>query len=99
MAATQHGECDRHARIELELTASEALQLVFAQAFFVGDGAIKLHPKGYTRVEVVQKRHAAGVDVAANGLNAEDTGAGVAGKDKSEVGGETGLVRKRLLAR
>jgi hypothetical protein len=45
----------------------------------------------------VQKRQAAGVDLAADGLNAENTGAGVAGKDKSEVGIESGLSRKRLL--
>jgi hypothetical protein len=53
MAATQHGEGEGHSRIELELTASEALQLVFAQAFFVGNGAIKFRAKSYARVEVV----------------------------------------------
>src|ERR1700751_899666 len=63
MTATQHREGESHARIELELAASEGLQLIFAQAFFVGNGAVEFRAKSYARVEVVKKRHAAGVDV------------------------------------
>lgn len=92
VAATEYREGDGHAGIELILTSTQALQLVFTQAFVVGHGPVCLHAEGDARAEVVGQRNTSRVDVAAHGLNTQNAGTGIPCKKKSEVGIDTSLV-------
>lgn len=80
MSAAQSREGEAHAVIQCVCAAGEGLKLIFAEAVLVGNSSVEFGTEGEAGVEVVLKRKAAGVDVAARGLDSKDTGAGVAGE-------------------
>ena len=97
VGAAEKSEGESHAAVELVLATGKALKLVFTEAIVVIDSAIGLNAERDTRVEVMKQRYTPGVDVAAGGLNADHTGAGVAGEKEAEVSVEPGLFRERFL--
>ena len=99
VAATEDGERDTHAVVELIYASGKGLQLIFAQAAGISDGAIEFCAEREVRGEVVLERKATGVDMASRGLHTEDTGAGVAGEQESEVGVDPALYPKTVPAR
>lgn len=97
VGATQYCESEARAVVQRVRTARKRLELVLAETILVGDPSIQFGTQSKSLAEIVLKGKAAGVDMTARNLNAQDSGAGVAGEEEAEVEIETGLVRKGLL--
>ena len=78
VAATEQAESDGDTIVERVLATGKRLQLVFSQSAVEGEGAVEFRAKRDTGGEVVQKREAAGINLAASGLDPEDASARVA---------------------
>jgi hypothetical protein len=87
VSAAESREGETHAIVQRPCAAKERLQLVFAEAVVIVDRSVEFAAERKARFEVVLKRQAAGVNVAVGGLDSENAGTGVAGKEESEVGG------------
>lgn len=97
VAAAEDSKRHAHATIELICASRERLQLVFTKAAAVRNSAIEFGAESEMRSEVVLPGDSARVDLAAGCLYPFNAGAGVAGKQISEVGNETRFVREWFL--
>ena len=95
--ASEQSEIHAHASANRKLAADHGLQLAPAQAAPIGESTVKLDAEREARVEIVEGREAAGVNMAVAGLNAERTHASVTRKQIAEVGVDAGFAGERLL--
>jgi len=92
MSATESREGDAHTVVQGPGAAEQSLQLIFSEAVIVIEPTVEFATESKTRGEVVLKREATGINMAMRGLDSEDAGTGVPGKEVAKVSSKPCLV-------
>src|SRR5690349_17064167 len=95
--AAERAETETQAVSNRVLASEQSLELALGQIPVVRVSPVNLAPQRESGCEVVQDRHAAGINVTACVAYAHDSRAGVAGEQVSEIGIDPGLVGEGFL--
>lgn len=97
VSAAERTETETQAVPKRILASEQSLELALGQIPVVRVSPVNLAPQREPCGEVVQDRHAAGINVTARVAYAHDSRAGVAGEQVSEIGVDPSLVGEGFL--